>query len=266
MNKIWPSFDEAVADIPNGASVAIHFWGFPGVPQNLIRALRDHGVKELTVISPTWGGLPVPEEVLTMPSILLSQMKKLICSYFASAARLADMYGIPSETAELEKKLEVEYMSHGCLMARLHAAAAGHGGFYTPVGVGTIVEEGKEKRVIDGREYILEMPLSPDFGFVRAHKADKYGNLVYMGVCRGCNPVVAMASEVTIAEVDEIVEPGGIDPEVIVTPAAFVDRIVQIPKGGLGSYEYAMEKVHEFLSIEWVRPIILRTKRKEAEQ
>lgn len=266
MDKIWPSFDEAVADIPDGASVAVNFWAFPGVTQNLILALRAHGTKDLTLIHNAWGTAPMPEEVLVNPAILLPQMKKLITSFFVSSQRLVDMYRAPSKEAELEEKLEVEVMSHGILMARLHAAASGIGGFYSPVGVGTIVEEGKEKRVIDGREYLLEMPLKPDFGFVRAHKADKYGNLVYLGVQRGYNPVIAMASKVTIAEVDEIVEPGELDPEGIVTPAIFVDRIVQIPEGGRGSYKDSMEKVHGFLSIDWVRTIVLRTKGKEAQQ
>ncbi len=263
-NKIWPSFDEAVADIPNGASVAMYFWGFPGCPQNLIRALRDHGARDLTLIVENWIPFPLPEDVFIGPGILLRQVKKLITPYYVSSARAADM-GVPTEEAEHERKLEVEPISHGLLMARLRAAAGGLGGFYSPVGIGTMVEKGKEKRVINGKEYILEMPLRPDFGFVRAYKADKYGNLVYAGVGRGCNPIVAMASKVTIAEVDEIVEPGELDPETVVTPAAFVDRIVQIPEGGFGSYKYTMGKIQEILAIEWLRPLFVSTKKEEAQ-
>ena len=264
-NKILRSFDEAVADIPDGASVAMYFWGFPGFPQNLVRALRDQGAKELTVIIENWINMPFPEEIFTSPGILTSQIKKLITPYFVSSARVAAM-GLPIEGVEHESEIELEPISHGLLQARLRAAAGGLGGFYSPVGIGTVVEEGKEKRVIEGREYILEMPLRPDFGLVRAHKADKLGNLTYMGVGRGCNPVIAMASEVTIAEVDEIVEPGELDPEVIVTPAAFVDRIIQIPEGGYGSHNHLMGRIQEILAIEWMRSLFLSTKKQEDEQ
>jgi 3-oxoacid CoA-transferase A subunit len=135
------------------------------------------------------------------------------------------------------------------------------GPFYSPVGVGTRVEEGKEKRVFDGKEYLLEYPLKPDFGLVKADKADTYGNLVYRGVSRGLNPIIAMASSVTIAEVDEIVEPGELDPDAIVTPAAFVDRIVEIPEGVRGSYKDSMTKFRALLEVDWVRERILGTKK-----
>lgn len=264
-DKIYADFDAAVADIPDGASVAMYFWGFPGFPQNLVRALRDQGAKDLTVIIENWINLPLPEEAFTNPGILTAQIKKLITPYFVSAARAASM-GIPVAGAEHEGKIELVPISHGLLMARLRAAAGGLGGFYSPVGIGTVIEEGKEKRVIDGKEYLLEMPLKPDYGFVRAHKADRYGNLVYLGVGRGCNPVIAMAAEVTIAEVDEIVEPGELDPETIVTPAAFVDRIVKIPDGSYGSHTYVQGKIQEILSIQWMRSLFLSTGKQEGEQ
>jgi len=259
--KIVPSFEAAVADIPDGASIALFFWGFPGCPQNLIRALRDHGARDLTVISQAWFPFPLPEEAFTTPGVLLPQMRKLITAYFVTFGRSAEL----ADQVETEQALEVETMSHGTLVARLRAAAGGLGGFYSPVGVGTVLEEGKEKRVINGREYLFELPLKPDFGFVKASMADEYGNLVYSGVTRGANPVIAMAAELTIAEVDRIVKPGELDPESIVTPAVFVDRIVEVPEDGPGSYRHTMTRLQELLSIEWARTVFLSTK-KEGQQ
>jgi 3-oxoacid CoA-transferase A subunit len=232
-------------------------WGLPGGAQNLMLALREHGAKDLTLIAPNFMYTPFPEEVIVSPYILLPQMKKVIAGFFATASRYATTTGLSEEFFEMEKKLEKEVIGHGNLTARLRAAGGGMGPFYSPVGIGTIVEEGKEKRSFDGREYILLTPLHPDFAFVRADKADQYGNLVYNGVCRCQNPVLAMAGKVTIAEVDELVGPGELDPEHIVTPAAFIDRIVVNPEGSRGTYKYTMEKLHELLSIESVRSAII---------
>ena len=138
-------------------------------------------------------------------------------------------------------KIALEVTSHGTLAERIRAGGSGIGGFYTPTGIGTVLEEGKEKKIIDGKEYILEKSLRADFSFIRAHKADKRGNLVYRGSERAANPYMAMAADITIAEVDEIVEVGELDPEVIVTPGIFVDRIVKIPEGALGSYKQRAE-------------------------
>ncbi len=263
MNKIYPDFSEAVADIFDGASIAVYNWGFPGIPQNLLLALREQGAKDLTIITPNWFTGAIPEEILVGPNILLPQMKKLIASYYASTVRLAEKAELSEEDAGLEKKIETEPLSHGILVERLRAAAGGMGPFYCPVGVGTKVEEGKEKRVFDGREYLLEYPLKPDFGLVKADKADKYGNLVYRGVSRGLNPIIAMASAVTIVEVDEIVEPGELEPDAIVTPAAFVDRIVEIPEGVRGSYKDSMTKFKALLEVDWIRDMILGAKKEE---
>lgn len=263
MNKIYPGFAEAVADIFDGASVAVYNWGFPGIPQNLLLAVRDQGARDLTVITPNWFSAGFPEEILANPNILLPQMKKLIASYFSSSVRLADKVEVSGETVELEKNIECVPLSHGILVERLRAAAGGMGPFYCPVGVGTKVEDGKEKRVFDGKEYLLEYPLKPDFGIIKADKADRYGNLVYRGVSRGINPIIAMASTVTIVEVDEIVEPGELDPDAIVTPAVFVDRIVKIPEGGRGSFKDSMTKFRQLLEIPWVRDLILGTKKEE---
>jgi len=231
MNKVWDNFDDAVADIPDGATIMLFAWAAAttGAPQNLIRALRDHGAEDLTIITHNFIPGRVPE--IVSPLALMNQVKKLVTAW------AGPLFGMESPLAEAirQGKVELELVSHGTLVERIRAGGTGIAGFYTPAGVGTIVEEGKEKRVIDGKECLLEMPLRADFSFVRAHKADKLGNLTYRAAGRGCNPVIAMAAEVTIAEVDEIVEAGELDPEVIVTPGIFVDRIVAIPEGKLGS-------------------------------
>lgn len=257
MNKIVPSFREAIADMPDGASIGLHNWGLAGGAQNLILALREQGTKDLTIITQNFMYTPFPEEVVVMPFRLLPQMKKLIAGFFASASRYADATSLPAEFIEKEKSLEKEVIGHGNVVARLQAGAGGMGPFYSPVGIGTTVEEGREKRTFDGREYILLTPLRPDFAFVRADKADTYGNLVYKGTCRCLNPVLAMAGKTTIVEVDEIVEPGQLHPDEIVTPAAFVDRIVVNEPGARGSYEYTSKKLHELLSIPEVRGAII---------
>ncbi|MBT4510941.1 MAG: CoA transferase subunit A [Chloroflexi bacterium] len=257
MNKIIPSFEEAVADIPDGASIALNNWGLAGGPQNLILALREQGTKDLTIITQNFMYTPFPEEVVVMPFMLLPQMKKLIAGFFAAASRYAYTTNLPAEFVEMEKVLEKEVIGHGNFVARLQAGARGMGPFYSPVGIGTVVEEGREKRTFDGKEYILLTPLQPDFAFVRADKADKYGNLTYNGTCRCLNPVLAMAGKTTIVEVDELVEPGQLHPDEIVTPAAFVDRIVVNEPGARGSYEYTMKKLHEMLSIPEVRGAVI---------
>src|SRR3972149_7149150 len=210
-NKIVSSFEEAVADIPDGATIAVFHWGLGGgTPQNLIRAVHDKGVKDLTVISHNFifarlGGYFFSLADVCTPLLLADRVKKVHTAFQGMS-----YYGKRSLLEEriAAGEVEADIMSHGTLAERLRAGGSGLGGFYTRVGVNTVVEKGKEKRVIGGKEYILEMPLRADFGLVRAHKADKRGNLVYRGSVRGCNPVIAMASEVTIAEVDDIVEVG----------------------------------------------------------
>jgi len=253
--KIVASFNEAVADIPDGASIATGCWGLTSLSQNLIAAIRDKGVKDLTLI--VHNILPLPmlsEEDATNLTVLLPQLRKIITPVVG-----IQKLGAGAFIKEyVEKGLEVEFTSHGNLASRLYAGAAGLGGIYTPVGVGTILEKGKEKRVIDGKEYILDMPISPDYAFVRAHKADKLGNLTYWGVFREDHPVMAMAAKVTIAEVDEIVEVGEIDPEHVVTPGIFVDRIVKVPRGGLGSPEQFKDVIRKESENELVRHILFR--------
>jgi 3-oxoacid CoA-transferase len=256
LNKIFSSFDEAVADIPDGASIAMECWGIPGTAQNLIAAAKRKGVGNLTVI--THNFFPMigfSEEEATTPTALLPRMKKLITAVVG-----VRQLGAGAFVKEyVEKGMVVELTTHGTLASRLYAGAAGLGGFYNPVGVGTIVAEGKERRIINGREHILEEPIVPDFAFIRAHKADRLGNLVYQGTFRLDQPAMAMAARVTIAEVDEIVEVGGIDPEHVVTPGIFVDRIVKIPGDGLGTQRKRRDMINKFGDIDIARKMLFRS-------
>jgi 3-oxoacid CoA-transferase A subunit len=242
-NKIVSSFAEAVKDIPDGASVMMHsFAGSAGIPQNLILALRDHDAKNLTVISCSMGVMPtafVNRPGFTpyvTPNLLVEskQVAKVITTWaVGSMSSGTSQAETPVQKAIEAGEVEWEPLSQGILAERIRAGAADLGGFYTPVGIGTLLEKGKEKRVIDGREYIFQKPLRADFGFVRAYRSDTQGNLIYQGTCRSFNPLIAMACKVTIAEVEEIVDPSEMDPEGIVTPGLFIDRIVQIPGDGL---------------------------------
>jgi len=255
LNKVFSTFDEAVADIPHGASIALECWGVAATAQNLVAAVKRKGIKNLTVITHNFVPLPLgSEEEVTMPPVLLPQMKRLIASVVGF-----QQLGAGAFVKEyVEKGLEVELSTHGTLASRLYAGAAGLGGIYNPVGVGTILEEGKEKRVIDGRPYLFEKPIRADYAFIRAHKADRLGNLVYQGTYRTDQPVMAMAAGVTIAEVDEIVEVGEIDPEHVVTPGIFVDRIVRIPEGGLGTERRKRELICRLGEIELSRKMLFR--------
>lgn len=232
VNKIYPSCDAAVADIPDGATIMIDgFGGAGGMPQNLLLALRRQGAKNLTIIGNTTGlggtfGTK-PGKPYVDASILVEngQVKKAIASFPVSPS--------PSRPTAFEKlylagKVELELVPQGTLAERIRAGGAGIGGFYTPTGVGTIIEKGKEKRVINGTEYLLELPLQADYALLKAHKADKMGNLVYRGTSRNFNAVMATAARLTIVEVDQIVEPGELDPEAIVTAGIFVHRLVKV--------------------------------------
>jgi 3-oxoacid CoA-transferase len=255
VNKVLGTFDEAVADIPDGASIAMECWGMSGTAQNLIAATRRKGIKGLTVITHNFVPLPLGrEDEIVMPPVLLPQMSKLITAVVGF-----QQLGAGAFVKEyVEKGLQVELTTHGTLVSRLYAGAAGLGGFYNPVGVGTILEGGKEKKVIDGKEYLFEKPIRPDYAFIRAHRADRLGNLVYQGIFRTDQPLMAMSARFTIAEVDEIVEPGGIDAEHVVTPGAFVDRIVRIPEDGLGTQARKKEFISRLGEIELARKMLFK--------
>ena len=255
LNKVVTSFNEAVADIPDGALIAMECWGISATPQNLIAAVKRKGVRDLTIMTHNFIPLPIgSEDEITMPPVLLPQMKKLIAAVVGF-----QQLGAGAFVKEyVENGLEVELSTHGTLASRLYAGAAGLGGFLNPVGVGTILAEEKERRVINGKEYIFEEPIRPDYAFIRGYKADKLGNLVYQGTYRADQPVMAMAAKVTIAEVDEIVEVGEIDSEQVVTPGAFVDRIVEIPKDGLGTRQKKKELLSRLGDIGMARKMLFR--------
>ena len=222
INKVFLSFQEAVADVDEGATIMFGgFVGKPGAPTNLIVALKDRGTKNLTVVSNRCGGMDL--------DILFEarQVRKAIASAPVPGSRTPLS---PIEEQYLAGEVELEVVPQGTMVERMRAGGAGIGGFYTSTGVGTLIAEGKEEKTIDGKKYLLELPLKADFAFIRARKADKMGNLTYWRSQRNFNPIMAIAARVTIAEVDEIVEVGELDPESIVTPAIYVNRIVKIQR------------------------------------
>ena len=237
INKIINSFEEAVADIPSGSSVMIcGFGGAGGQPTRLMLALRDQGATDLTIIgnfagiSKTTGyGWPDHLDPIDQGIFFESgQASKIICSFPVPGTTnpLSD-----SEKAWRSGNAEVDIVPQGTLIERIRCAGAGIPAFYTPTGVGTPVAEGKEHRDFGGQTYLLETALSADYALIRAEKADTRGNLQYIGTSRAFNPAMATAARVTIVEVDEIVEPGGIDPERVGTLSTCVDRIVQRQEG-----------------------------------
>ena len=250
-NKVMTDFNEAVADIPNGASIAMEGWGFPAAPQNLIAALKRKGVKDLTIICHVFIPMVWSEDEATMPSLLLPQMKKLISAVVGirglGAGNFVKEY--------IKTGLEVELTAFGTLASRLYAGAHALGGIYDPVGVGTILEKGRKKKVIDGKEYIFQKAIRPDYAFIVAHKADRAGNLVYKGY-RSSLPLMAMAARETIVEVEKIVEIGEIDPEHVVTPGIFVDRLLEIPEWGLGTPQKGKDLIYKLSQIDGVRDML----------
>ena len=232
IDKVVRSFNEAVKDIPDGALIMIDgFAGPGGTPQKLISALRDQGARELTIISNTGGlasvigfGTISGDRPIDMGILVDNQqVKKVIASFPVSPS--------PSKPTSFEKaylagKVELEVVPQGTLAERIRAGGAGIPAFFTPTGVNTMISDGKETRKFNNRQYLLEYALRADFALLRGHKSDIIGNTVYRGTSRSFNAVMATAAEVTIMEVDEIVELGDIDPEGVHTPAIFVDKIV----------------------------------------
>jgi 3-oxoacid CoA-transferase A subunit len=235
INKVLSSCDKAVADVFDGATVMVGGFGsFGGLPVNLITALADQGARNLTVIANMGGvGLELTKRIKPggYQDIGILFERGQVKKFIGSVPALGGMPPTsPIEMLHNEGKVEIEMVPQGTLAERIRCGAGGLGGFYTEVGTGTVVEEGKEKKVIAGKEYILELPLYADFALIKAHKADTLGNLVYRRTARCFNPVMATAARVTIVEVDEVVEPGQLDPEVIVTPHVYVNRIVEVPR------------------------------------
>lgn len=243
INKIIDTFEAAIHDVHDGATIMIGYFGGPGEPPCwLIRALVKKGTKNLTLISnmPGWGRTLIPVFAEKMkdlinyppwwddPGLLVEsgQIKKAICSWASGMT--------PSNVNEFEKRfrakeVELEMVPQGTLAERIRAGKANIPAFYVPTGIGTVAAEGKEERVFRGKRYLLEHALRADFALIHAHRADRWGNLVYQGTSRTFNATMAGAATVTIAEVDEIVELGELDPEAIVTPGIYVDRVVARP-------------------------------------
>ena len=234
-NKIISNADEAVADIFDGATIMVGGFGsFGGLPINLLVALANQGAKNLTIIANAGGvGFELSDRIKPggYQDLGIVFENGQVRKFIGSIPALGGMPPTsPIERLYNEGKVEIEMVPQGTLAERIRCGAGGLGGFYTPVGIGTVVETGKEKKVIGGKEYILELPLVADFALVKAHQADTLGNLVYKGTARCFNPVMATAAKVTIVEVDQLVPLGQLDPEVIITPHVYIDRIVEVPR------------------------------------
>jgi 3-oxoacid CoA-transferase subunit A len=215
MNKVVTSADEAIRDIQDGASIMIGGFGLCGIPENLIRALMKKGTNNLTTISNNVGvdgfGL----------GLLLGngQIRKHVGTYVGENKLLEEMV--------LKGTVELELNPQGTFSERIRAGGAGIPAFFTPTGYGTVIGDGKEVREFDGRPHIMERALRADFAFVKAWKGDKWGNLIYRKTARNFNPMMATAAKVTIAEVEELVEVGELDPDKVMTPSVYVKRIFQ---------------------------------------
>lgn len=210
--------DEAVADIPDGATVLVGGFGTAGQPMELIDALRRHGAGDLTVVNNNAGNGDHGLAAL----LGTGKVRKIVCSF----PRQTDSWVF--DDLYRRGRIELEVVPQGNLAERMRAAGAGIGAFFCPTGVGTPLGEGKEQRTIDGRDYVLEYPLRGDYALIKAHVADRMGNLVYRKTARNFGPVMATAAVTTIAQVSDIVETGGIDPEAVVTPSIYVDRVVHV--------------------------------------
>jgi 3-oxoacid CoA-transferase A subunit len=225
MNKVIGSAREAVDKIPDGATIMMGGFGLCGIPENLIAALRDRGTRNLTIISNNAGvdGFGI--------GLLLEtrQVKKMISTYVGENKLF--------ESQVLSGELEIELVPQGTFSERIRAGGAGIGGFFTPTGYGTVIAEGKEIREIEGKMYVLEKPLKADFAFVKAWKGDRAGNLIYRMTAQNFNPMMAAAGRTTIAEVEELLEPGELDPNFIHTPGIYVQHIFQGEK-----YEKRIER------------------------
>ena len=215
MNKVVASADEAVADVPDGASVMVSGFGLCGNPENLIAALNRKGVKGLTLISNNCGTTELGLGAL----LQAKQIRKIVASYVGENKEFERQY--------LSGEIEVELVPQGTLAERIRAGGAGLGGFYTATGVGTKVAEGKETRVIDGRPYLLELPLRADFALVYAWKADTWGNLVFRKTTRNFGPMMCAAAKVTIVEAPHVALAGELDPDLVHTPGIYVKRFVR---------------------------------------
>lgn len=220
IDKIASSVDEALGTIPDGATILIGGFGFGGTPYELIEGLVRKAPRELTIVCNNAGTGNTGIAAL----LLAGCVRKIICSF----PRQADSYAF--DDLYRAKKLELELVPQGTLAERIRAGGAGIGGFFTRTGAGTLLAQGKEARDIDGEVYVFEKPIRGDLALVQAEVGDRWGNLVYRKSGRNFGPVMATAAKHTVASVHEVAELGALDPEHIVTPAAFVNRLVQVPR------------------------------------
>jgi 3-oxoacid CoA-transferase A subunit len=215
LDKVYPNADAAIADLPDGATIMVGGFGLCGIPENLIAAVHRKGVRNITVISNNAGvdGFGVGQWLTSR------QITRIIATYVGENKLFEELV--------LKGELQATLIPQGTFAERIRAGGAGIAGFYTPTGVGTVVAEGKELREFDGRKYLLERGLTADFALIKAWKGDRWGNLIYRGTARNFNPMMAAAAKVTIAEVEELVELGELDPNAIVTPGIYVKRIIR---------------------------------------
>ncbi|MGZ2749006.1 3-oxoacid CoA-transferase subunit A [Burkholderia stagnalis] len=220
VNKIFESLQSAVADVHDGATIMIGGFGTAGMPSELIDALIERGARDLTIVNNNAGN----GEIGLAALLKAKRVRKIICSFpRQSDSQVFDALYRAGE-------LELELVPQGNLAERIRAAGAGIGGFFTPTGFGTKLAEGKETRVIDGKQYVFETPIHADFALVKAYKGDRWGNLVYRKTARNFGPIMASAAKVAIVQVSEVVPLGALNPEHIVTPGIFVQRIVEVPQ------------------------------------
>ena len=227
IDKIFPSAEAALADVADGATVMIGGFGTAGLPNELTDALLAQGARELTIVNNNAGNGDTGLAAL----LAAGRVRKIICSF----PRQVDSHHF--DRLYRAGKIELELVPQGNLAERIRAAGAGIGGFFTPTGYGTELARGKETREIDGRMYVLESPIHADFALIKAERGDRWGNLTYRMTARNFGPVMAMAARTTVASVHEVVELGTLDPECVVTPGLFVQRVVRIeraPTSGAG--------------------------------
>lgn len=224
IDKTIASAEAALADVPDGATVMIGGFGGAGQPSELVEVLVAQGARDLTVISNNAGN----GESGLAALLKARRVRRIVCSF----PRQADSHAF--DALYRAGELELELVPQGNLAERIRAAGAGIGAFYTPTGYGTLLAEGKETRVIDGRPYVLEYPLRADYALIRARQGDRWGNLVYRKTARNFGPIMAAAARCTVAQVDEIVPLGALDPEAVVTPGIYVQRLVAMAGTGGG--------------------------------
>ena len=220
IQKELPSLAAAVADVPDGATVMIGGFGTAGLPNELVGALLEQGAKQLTIVNNNAGNGDTGLAAL----LAAKRVRKIVCSF----PRQADSHHF--DKLYRSGEIELELVPQGNLAERIRAAGAGIGGFFTPTGYGTDLARGKETREIGGRMYVLESPIHADYAFIKAERGDRWGNLTYRMTARNFGPVMAMAAKVTVATVHEVVDLGSLDPEAVVTPGIFVQRMVKIDR------------------------------------